>query len=70
VIDRPGVLDNLNETGDTPVRTTDEWVDLTPQLIWLEDDEIDTYVGPGPKVTDNRPYSEYFILRRLFGLDS
>jgi spermidine synthase len=70
VIDRPGVLANLNETPDAPVRTTDEWVDLIPQLIWLNGDEIDTYVGPGPKVTDNRPYSEYFVLRRLFGLGS
>jgi spermidine synthase len=70
VIDRPGVLANLNETPDAPVRTTDEWVDLIPQLIWLNGDEIDAYVGRGPKVTDDRPFSEYFILRRLFGLGS
>jgi spermidine synthase len=70
VIDRPGVLDNLSEPADAPVRTTDEWVDLIPQLIWLRGDKIDTYVGSGPKVTDNRPYSEYFILRRLFGVGS
>jgi spermidine synthase len=67
VLGRPGVLDNLSEPFDTPATTIDQWVLEIPQLVWLDGvTSIDARAGSGPLVTDDRPYSEYFLLRRLF----
>jgi spermidine synthase len=70
VLGRPGILENLAEPADSPAVNIDEWVDLFPAMIWLDGvDAIDAEVGPGPLVTDDRPYSEYFLLRRTFADD-
>ena len=65
ILSRPGLIENLAEPPDTPARSVDAWVRLIPSLVLLEDEQIDAQVGSGPMVTDDRPYSEYFLLRRL-----
>jgi spermidine synthase len=65
ILSRPGVVENLAEPPDAPARSVDDWVRLIPSLVLLVDEQIDAQVGPGPMVTDDRPYSEYFLLRRL-----
>jgi hypothetical protein len=65
ILSRPGLIENLSEPPDTPARSVDAWVRLIPSLVLLEDEQIDAQVGSGPMVTDDRPYSEYFLLRRL-----
>jgi hypothetical protein len=36
---------------------------------WLKDSEVDAFVGPGPVITDDRPLSEYYLLRTLTAKD-
>jgi hypothetical protein len=47
--------------------TVDAWLDRIHGIQWISDEKIDRFVGPGPLITDDRPYSEYFLLRRTFG---
>jgi spermidine synthase len=68
VLGRPGILANLSETADTPADTIEDWVRVLPGFVWLDSGAaVDAEVGPGPLVTDDRPYSEYFLLRRTLG---
>lgn len=36
---------------------------------WMRDAQVDEFVGPGPLITDDRPISEYFLLRVLSAKD-
>ena len=44
-------------------------IGVIDQQTWLIGDAARTYAGPGPFITDDRPRPEYFLLRRLFGID-
>ena len=65
VLERPGVLDDVNGAPDSNNRTATEWVNTLLGLTWAANDELRTAVGDGPLITDDRPLPEYFILRRL-----
>lgn len=64
---RPGVLADLDATRDAPVTNPGAWAALMDSLIWLSEDEARAFAGEGPMITDDRPLTEYFLLR---GLDS
>jgi predicted membrane-bound spermidine synthase len=66
---RPGVLQDISSAYDSPASTVDGWIDVIARQQWLSGDAVTSYVGPGPLVTDDRPRPEYFLLRRLFGID-
>jgi spermidine synthase len=70
VLGRPGVLEDISSAYDSPESTIDGWARRIPAMVWIEDDEISTFTGDGPLITDDRPLPEYFLLRRLFGDDS
>lgn len=70
VLARPGVLADLSTAFDAPVAGADEWATLIPTLVWIADDAVASFAGIGPLITDDRPYPEYFLLRRLFGSPS
>ena len=70
VLARPGVLADVSSAADSPVRTVDAWARLIPSLVWITDAKVDRFVGDGPLVTDDRPFSEYFFLRNTFGAKS
>ena len=65
VLDRPEIVDLLAEPVDAPVTTRDQWATAIPGLVWFESDAVAAYVGDGPLVTDDRPFSEYFLLRTI-----
>jgi hypothetical protein len=65
VLDRPGVLEDLNDAPDSGDRTPEQWADLLTGLTWAAGDELRAAVGDGPLITDDRPLPEYFIIRRL-----
>ena len=70
VLDRPGVVGDLDDASDAPVSTRDAWLALIPTLRWLDTDAAVRFAGAGPIASDDRPYTEYFILRRAFGAKS
>lgn len=69
VLARPGVLDDISSAYDSPARTVDGWIAEIRRRTWLTDDAVAAAVGPGPLITDDRPRPEYFLLRRVWGLD-
>jgi spermidine synthase len=69
VLARPGVLEDISSAFDSPATTIDGWVDVIARETWLTGDAALEMAGPGPLITDDRPRSEYFFLRRAFGWD-
>jgi len=67
VLARPGILEDISGAYDSREKTADGWAALIPRLSWLEGDQVASFVGSGPLVTDDRPLPEYFLLRREFG---
>jgi len=67
VLSRPGVAADLTNTPDGGNRTLQQWIALIPRLLWIEGDRVNRFTGPGPLITDDRPLTEYFLLRRLYG---
>lgn len=45
------------------------WASLIVGQEWLKDSQVDAFVGAGPIITDDRPISEYYLLRTLFAKD-
>jgi spermidine synthase len=41
------------------------WVNQIHHDLWLSDQAIDFFIGPGPIITDDHPLSEYFLIRAL-----
>jgi spermidine synthase len=66
VLGSPAALRDLNDVPDHPPTDADGWVEVVRRGEWLADDELRSFVGPGPQITDDRPRSEYFLWRRAF----
>ncbi len=45
------------------------WVDTVKQIEWLQDSQVDAFAGPGPLITDDRPRTEYYLLRTFLMSD-
>jgi spermidine synthase len=69
VLARPGVLADISSAYDSPATTIDGWVSVIAHETWLTGDAVLETTGPGPLITDDRPRPEYFLLRRLLGLN-
>jgi predicted membrane-bound spermidine synthase len=67
VLSRPGVAEDLKNTPDSHGRGLEQWIALIPQQFWIDGEKIGRFVGQGPLITDDRPLTEYFLLRRLYG---
>ena len=67
VLVRPGLLADISGAFDSPTRTVEGWVAKIAQLTWISGDQVTAFVGDGPEVTDDRPLSEYFLIRRIMG---
>ena len=67
VLNRPGILDDISSAFDSPEHTAAGWTTKIRSLVWIADDEVSRFTGDGPLITDDRPYAEYFLLRRIFG---
>ncbi|HEX8938940.1 MAG TPA: fused MFS/spermidine synthase [Candidatus Limnocylindrales bacterium] len=65
VLERPGVVADLDSAPDGRGRDVDQWVATIQGLVWAHGDALRQAVGPGALVTDDRPLPEYFLLRRL-----
>jgi spermidine synthase len=67
VLARPGVLEDISGAFDSPASTIDGWVSEIAEQTWISGDDLTAFVGDGPEVTDDRPLSEYFLIRRIIG---
>ena len=67
VLARAGVVDDLVGTPDSPVTTADAWAQTISRLGWIEGDQVARFAAGATLILDDRPVTEYFLLRRLFG---
>jgi spermidine synthase len=67
VLSRTGVVRDLDEAADAPVTSHEAWQSLIPTLAWIEGSDVARFGGSGPLITDDRPLTEYFLLRRALG---
>lgn len=70
VLERPGLLADVNSAPDADVADAAAWAARLVGLTWASGDRLRAAVGDGPLVTDDRPLPEYFLLRRLANLDA
>jgi spermidine synthase len=61
---------DLAAAPDDPRLDGDGWTRLVRQSTWKVDSEIDSFAGPGPLITDDRPLTEYYLLRTTFSADA
>ena len=66
VLGTPAAISDLNDVPDHPPTDADGWVEEVRRSQWLADDQLRSFIGPGPQITDDRPRSEYFLWRRAF----
>ncbi|MEO8228634.1 MAG: fused MFS/spermidine synthase [Chloroflexota bacterium] len=67
VLDRVGILTDLVDTPDNTLTTADEWTAEIERLPWISGAQVDAFGASAPLIRDDRPVTEYFLLRRLFG---
>jgi spermidine synthase len=69
VLSKPGVLDDLTTAPDSPpgVTTAEQWQAQILGNVWLSDAGVDQFAAGGTLITDDRPYTEYDLLRSIFG---
>ena len=66
ILGAPAAIRDLNDVQDHRRTDADGWVKIIQRAQWLSDDQVRSFVGPGPEITDDRPRSEYFLWRRTF----
>jgi spermidine synthase len=62
VFGSPAAQADLANAPDYPRVAATAWPAIIHQLVWLTNDQVNSYTGPGPLLTDNHPLSEYFLL--------
>lgn len=69
VLSKPGVVNDLSSAPDSPtgVTTAATWQQQIMDNIWLTGSDVDKFAAGGTLITDDRPYTEYDLLRHLFG---
>ena len=70
VLARPGIVADLMATRDNPVTNPADWAARIATMPWITGAQVTAFAGSAPVITDDRPITEYFILRYLFGPSS
>jgi spermidine synthase len=72
VLTKPGVVEDLSGAIDSPegVRTPDQWQRQVLNSLWISDAGVDEFSASGTLITDDHPYTEYDLLRRLLAPSS
>jgi spermidine synthase len=66
VLGSEAAVRDLNDVPDHPPTDADGWVRAIRRAEWLADEQVRAFAGSGPRITDDRPRSEYFLWRRAF----
>ena len=67
ILSRPGVIDDLVTAPHAPTasREVADWATVVQDEIWLEGDRVAEFAGDAPLITDDRPYTEYYLVRKV-----
>ncbi len=69
VLSKPGVVADLSTAPDSPagVNTAAQWKQRILDRVWISGAKVDQFAASGTLITDDRPFTEYDLLRHLFG---
>ncbi|HEV2011366.1 MAG TPA: fused MFS/spermidine synthase [Candidatus Limnocylindria bacterium] len=70
VLSRPGVTADLAAAPDATEATAEGWVRVLSSHVWLSDSEARRFASDAGIISDDRPRTEYFLVRSLFGIPS
>jgi spermidine synthase len=72
VLSKAGVVEDLSGAPNSPanVKTPEQWQQLITDDVWISDSRVDEFAASGSLITDDHPYTEYNVLRHLFGPSS
>jgi spermidine synthase len=65
----PAAAADFSLAPDDPGLNGAGWAQAIMSDDWLKDAQVDAFVGPGAVITDDRPLSEYYLLRFLAAKD-
>ena len=65
LFDTPSAQADLATAPDFAAQSGAAWAATIAHLRWLAAAQVDAFVGPGPLITDDRPRTEYYLLRSL-----
>ena len=72
VLSKTGVVEDLSGAPDSPtgLSTADQWQQRILDSLWISNAKVDEFASGGTLITDDHPYTEYNLLRHLFGPSS
>ncbi|HKC18846.1 MAG TPA: hypothetical protein VKE27_04370, partial [Candidatus Dormibacteraeota bacterium] len=65
----PAAASDFATAPDDPHLDGAAWAREIMADVWMQDEQIDQFVGAGPVITDDRPISEYWLLHALSAKD-
>jgi len=69
-LESPQAKADVGGAADSASLPEKPWADILAGMRWLQDDQVDRFVGAGPLITDDRPLTEYYLLHQLGHRDS
>jgi spermidine synthase len=68
ILSRPGVIDDLATAPRAPITSHDvtDWTNLILGQIWISGDDVARFAADAPLITDDRPYTEYYVVRKVW----
>lgn len=67
-METPQASSDLMDAPDYPRLPHRSWPAILDGMRWMQDGEVDHFVGHVPMITDDRPLTEYYALHKLFTL--
>jgi spermidine synthase len=57
---------DIASTPDAAYLPGGSWTERIQRMVWLQDAQVDRFVGAGTIITDDHPLTEYYLLHQLF----
>jgi hypothetical protein len=62
VFSSPAAQADLADAPNWPAQSGAQWASYISDNVWMTNNQVDAYTGAGPRLTDDHPLTEYFLL--------
>lgn len=62
----PQAVADVESAPDAPYLPPGSWTERIHRMAWLQDAQVDRFVGAGTIITDDHPLTEYYLLHQVF----
>jgi len=63
-LETPQAKEDIAGAYDSYAIPDQPWSEILNGMRWIQDDQIDRFVGAGPMITDDHPLTEYYLLHQ------